>query len=266
MKCIWCKKDDQEPSIEHIIPEALGCPEGFVLTGGIVCRACNNGLASLDRAVIDDFDFPAFLAGIPRKGGRSPAIMNRGNVKGTFGRKGPEISFNMDKHPVQAHDGTVLPPVGGSNRHIRASFERRGMMGKVSFSAEIGRNPKFVRGIVKIAFSSAAYFLGPEIVMSDEFDNIRNFVINGRGNRKIIMLMGDCDSYYNHASPPFVNDTGDYTVRFRLAYIDFLVDMSRDLSMFPVLREKMLELHGKTGWTYLPLDGPPHNRAKKRRR
>jgi hypothetical protein len=33
--CIWCKKQStSKQSIEHIIPESLGCPEAFVLMDG----------------------------------------------------------------------------------------------------------------------------------------------------------------------------------------------------------------------------------------
>lgn len=266
MRCIWCKKDDQAPSVEHIIPEALGCPDGFVLTGGTVCRACNNNLASLDRAVIDDFDVPAFLAGIPRKGGRPPAILNRGNVRATVGRRGPQMSFNMDRHPVRAHDGAALPPVGGSSRNIRASFERSGRIGTVSFSTEIGRNPKFVRGIVKIAVSATAYFLGPDTVLSADFDGVRDFVRNGSGARQILMLMGEGASYFNQVSPPFVSEAGGYGIGFRLAHMDFLVDMSPDCSLFPVWKAKALELYGETGWTYLPPERAGKSEPRKRSR
>jgi hypothetical protein len=37
-------------------------------------QACNNGLAHLDQAVIDDFDLFAFISGIPRKRGRPAQI------------------------------------------------------------------------------------------------------------------------------------------------------------------------------------------------
>jgi len=81
--CIWCKKTTQKIAEEHIIPDALGCPANLVLTKGEVCQACNNGLAHLDQAVADEFDMIAFNENIPRKGGRPPVVLGRGNVVGT---------------------------------------------------------------------------------------------------------------------------------------------------------------------------------------
>jgi hypothetical protein len=102
-KCIWCLNESTVNHVEHIVPEALGCPDNFVLTNEEVCIKCNNGLGHIDQAVIDDFDFPAFMAGIPRKGGKPPIISSRGNVKGAVEPNGPGISFNMEKHAVKDH-------------------------------------------------------------------------------------------------------------------------------------------------------------------
>jgi hypothetical protein len=45
MRCIFCKRDSADsPSVEHIIPEALGNTE-HVLPRGIVCDGCNNYFA-----------------------------------------------------------------------------------------------------------------------------------------------------------------------------------------------------------------------------
>ncbi|MCF6319932.1 MAG: HNH endonuclease, partial [Proteobacteria bacterium] len=73
-KCIWCGKFNQDKDIEHIIPEALGCPKDFFLDNGVVCKKCNNNLAYLDRAVIGDFKIPAFLAGVTKKKNKSPKV------------------------------------------------------------------------------------------------------------------------------------------------------------------------------------------------
>lgn len=162
--CIWCLTEDTEPSLEHIIPEALGCPEGFVLSGGVVCKSCNNGLAHLDRAVIDDFDMFAFQANVPRKGGRPPVVKGRGNLVATREASGPEISINMKREGKLAHDGSTLGAFGRSNRNVRATLAREGNFGRVSLSTPIGQDPKFVRGVTKIAFSGLVYFLGPKSV------------------------------------------------------------------------------------------------------
>lgn len=96
-KCIWCKKTNQPPSVEHIIPEVVGCPDGFVLNNGEVCRPCNNRLGHADRAIAHEFDFVLHHFNVPRKRGKPPEIRSRGNVVATSAPR--EISFNMVQRP-----------------------------------------------------------------------------------------------------------------------------------------------------------------------
>jgi hypothetical protein len=226
MECIWCKYPNASSALEHIIPEALGCPEGFVLSEGAVCRKCNNGLAHLDQAVIEDFDILANMVGVTRKKGRPPEIRRRGNVIGTTGPNGKELSINMEHYAVEAHDGSRLGALGKSSRNIHASFERDGQLAKMSFSVPIGQSAKFVRGIVKIAFSSLAYFLGADMALAEDFDPVRLFVKKGGGERAIILMPSSDGGYSNRAWPPYQTETGEYAVTFRLATVEFYVDLS----------------------------------------
>jgi len=114
-------------------------------------------------------------------------------------------------------------------------------------------NSKFVRGIVKIAFSSLAYFLGPKNVVGDRFDSIRNFVINGQDVRKILLMSSLDRNYRNQVWPPYHHESGEYAITFRLVAVEFFVDLSPDLTFFPMIKEKAHELYGPDGWSYLPL-------------
>ena len=252
--CIWCKGVDVPSALEHIIPEALGCPSGFVLSDGTVCRECNNGLAHLDQAVIEDFDIFAYMSGVPRKKGRPCEIRSRGNLIGTQGPNGNEISINMERYPVTAHDGTNLGGFGNSDRNIQASFDRQGDSVKISFSTTIVSKPKFARGIVKIALSSLAYFLGGELTLSEDFDSVREFVREGKGIRPVLLKQSSTGGYLNQSWPPFKSETDGYAVTFRLVGIEFCVDLTLHVTLFPMLKDKALEAFGETGWSYLPID------------
>ena len=254
MECIWCKKENSSSDIEHIIPESFGCPPGFVLSEGAVCKSCNNGLAHLDQAVSDEFDVIAFWSDVPRKRGRLPEIRSRGNVVGTSGPGGKTFTFNMERFPVKAHDGTSLGAFGKSERNIQAAFERDGDLDKVSFSVPIGQGRKFIRGIVKIAFSSFAYFLGADNALAEDFDPIRRFVRRGKGSRSILLIPSQDTSYRNEAKPPFQSENGTYAVTFRLAAVEFCVDLSPDMTLFPMFKKKAVELYGNSGWAYLPIN------------
>lgn len=253
-RCIWCKSVGTPAALEHIIPEALGCPEGFVLSGGTVCRACNNGLSHLDQAVIHELDILTYMAGVPRKKGRAPEIRGRGNIIGTREPDGYTISINMERYPVKAHDGSRLGAFGKSDRNIGATLERDGQFAKIAFSTTIGQNPKFVRGILKIALSSLTYFLGEEAALSEDFDPVRTFVQHGAGGRPIFLMPSTSGGYVNQVWPPYQSGSGEYAITFRLAVIEFCVDLSPKLALFSVLKTKAFEAYGSSGWTYLPVD------------
>jgi len=250
--CIWCKKRNSDADIEHIIPEALGCPENFVLTGGAVCGTCNNGLGHLDRAVLDEFDIPVFMSGIRGKSGL-PQVNSRGNMVGHWTAEGPIIFINMERTPVKILDGRALAAAGKSKRNVKATVNHIGNIGKVSFQTRMGEGRKFVRGIVKIAFSSLAFFHPSEVLAAD-FDSIRCFVTKGLGARKIIWMPAPDDTFKNEVRPPLRHESGDYyAVSFRLAMVDFIVDLSPDLRLFEIFKEKAYELYGAKGWSWLPL-------------
>lgn len=250
-QCIWCKGVDLPRSLEHIIPEALGCPPGFELSSGEVCRACNNGLAHLDDAMARDFDMVRFLAGVPRKGGRPPKIDSRGNLLGTIDGMHPTLSVNMEPYAIRAHDGSSLAAFRGSSRNISATLTHDTRVGRISFSTEIGRDPKFVRGITKIALNSVAKFLGSTIALEDQFDAVRSFVRKGVGARHVLMMPGT-GLYRNQVWPPSQSEDGNYCVTLRLANCEFLTDLSPSESNFPQLHAKAVELYGAEGFAVLP--------------
>ncbi len=249
--CIWCLTAGATPSTEHIIPEALGCPKDFVLTGGVVCKGCNNALAHLDRAVIDDFEMMAYLTNVPRKGGRPALARSRGNLIATRGQNGPEISINMHPKANRAHDGTTLGAFGRSRRNVDATLTREGNTARISFASTIGEDPKFVRGITKIAFSSFTYFIGADVALDDRFGAVRAFVRNGIGQRPVLMMASEDPAYKNEAWPPYKAETGDYSVTFRLAAAEFLVDLSPTLSLSACFGEELARQNVQN-WTWLP--------------
>jgi HNH endonuclease len=251
--CIWCGGAASEGHVEHIIPEALGCPSNFVLPGSVVCLKCNNGLAHLDRTVIDEFDFSAFIANVPRKKGKSPVVSSRGNVFGSVHGGKPTMTFNMEKHSVSAHDNSMLAPYRGSNRNIDAKLETEDSISKISFSTSFGSAPKFIRGITKIAFSTLAYFLGAEVARQEQFESVRKFVLNGIGNRHAMMIYSNDNAYKNIAWPPYRHETGHFFVTFRIAYVEFLLDLSPVESLLPTLEAEQLKQFGANGWCVLPL-------------
>lgn len=224
--CIWCKTHNPTPSLEHIIPEALGCPAGFFLDGGIVCQACNSGLAHLDAALAEEFDFATFIANVPRKGGRPPAVLSRGNVMARVTESGPEIHINMEPHAVTGPNQVRLAAYKGQTRNIKAAMTVDAGIGNVSFDVPFGQNPKFVRALHKIALSTVAFFLGPEAALNSQLDPVRSFVVKGSGSRHVLYSPSSDKAFNHHVSAPYASPDGHYVVGMRLAMVEFIIDLS----------------------------------------
>jgi hypothetical protein len=210
--CIWCLNHAVDGHEEHIVPKPLGCPEGFVLPGSVVCRACNNGMADLDQAVIDDFDFLAFNAGIRRKRGRPPGIHSRGNVVGTSGRGGKELSFNMNRYPVRGHDGSPVGPYRGSERNVKATYRSDGDAAVVRFTVNFASTPKFVRGVTKIALSTLAFYMGAGRALEPQLNAARSFVRHGIGVRHLLIREPATPGYAHSFCPPYSNAGGHFAL------------------------------------------------------
>ncbi len=249
--CIWCLQPSKAKAREHIIPEALGCPDGFWLENGEVCKSCNNKLAHLDQAVIDEFDTLLFLNGIPRKKNKPPVVSNRGNVTAYYNNNEPIYFINMDPKPI-LFDGRYVGSFGKSKRNIKANFDIKGSDAHISFSVTFGENPKFIRGIVKIAMSSLVYFIDHNEVLKSKYDSIRKVVTKNEGCRKIFCGESKDLKYRNQVWSPYRDEEGNYLLIFRLGIVEFIVDLSPDMRNMPILYKNAMELYGTKGWNILP--------------
>jgi hypothetical protein len=251
-KCIWCGKRSSSLDIEHVFPAALGCPNHFVLAGNMVCRRCNNKLSKLDLAVCDEFDLIAFFSGVPRRGGKSPQVLNRGNFIATIESTGPKISINMNPKPRASHTNVQLGPYGGSQRNIKAKFVVNGNEAIISGSAIFGQGKKFPRGLVKIAFSCLAYHLGGEVASSKAFDPVRNFVLHGNGSRHVLAVKADDDAFLLEIGFPYIDSHGNCSISFRIACVYFYVDFSPDEALYAKAKAKAEDLYGMDRLSVFP--------------
>ena len=145
-----------------------------------------------------------------------------------------------------------MAPFSGGNRHINATFEREGNISKVSFDVKFATSKKFRRGIYKIGLNSLAYFLGRSKSLHDDFNPIRDFVVKGKGDRTIFIRGCENINYSNQVWPPYVNEHNYYSIVIRLAFVEFVIDLSPDCSITPVILKKSKEIYGDQGWTYMP--------------
>jgi hypothetical protein len=224
----------------------------MTLSGNVVCKRCNNNLSKLDLAVCDEFDLYAFFSGVPRRRGKPPQILNRGNLIATVEPSGPTVSINMDPGPSPSHMKQQLGPYGGSQRNVKAKIFISGEIASISGQVPFGQGKNFVRGLLKIAFSCFTYHLGPELATNNRFDPVREFVMHGKGARRVLVAKGDDSQFLLASYPPWIGRDGNYCVEFRIATLHFLVDLSPEESQLLDLRQKAANFFGTDGFFVLP--------------
>lgn len=251
--CIWCKKEVTLNSLEHIIPEALGCPDGFVLNNYEICNTCNNRFGNIDHALINAFDFFAFISGVPRKNGKSPIISNKGNFYAHYVNGKPVFHINMNKKAITLTGGPNLGRYGKSLRNVKGEFESNEETCKVNLNFQFGDDPKLVRALHKIGLEALVYFLGKDIVKANSYDPIRAYVLNGEGDRKVILKLSSDTKYRNEVYAPYVKEGVGYGVCVRIAYVEFFIDLTENESILLDLESEFKKQFGEKGWGIFPV-------------
>lgn len=248
--CIWCLKAIRAESEEHVLPDALGCPPELVLEQG-VCRACNNGLGHVDQALIRQFEIAAFVAGVPRKKGRPPAINMWAPIKGRCVDGHREIHLNAGPQAVETL-GRQLPAANAANGITKVAFDAPavGEGATISFKQEIGREPKLARALLKVALGTIAINCGVAHARGAMFDAVRAFVRKGTGEFGILMTEGRPDRA-RHVGVWAQADDPYPLVEISLFGITFVVDTDPAQKGLARLRAAF-EQDGGARWMILP--------------
>jgi hypothetical protein len=254
VQCIWCKNKHRTRAVEHIIPEALGCPEGLIFENGEVCEQCNNHLAYIDRSIIDEYDIMCFHAGIPRKHG-APRVDSRGNAVAHYGPEGPAFYLNMESYPKKTKDGIRMAAFRGRPRNVRGlGVNVEGETTTISYTVSFATSPLFGRAVHKIAFESFTYFCGTETALHQRFDPVREYVMSGTGRRDIILLATESDRFQHEVRTPYRTSDGNYAMAIKLGSIEYFIDLSPKQTKLPSVVSKLKETRGEHGWTLIPGD------------
>lgn len=214
------------PSVEHIIPDALGCPDHFILKS-CVCKSCNNGLGYIDQALINDFAIVAFMVGIPGKGGKPPSITTWSPVASNYENGEKQLHLNADKQPVIAA-GKNLKPATRSTGITNVTFDNKNGQAEVRFTQDFGKSPRFFRALMKVALGAVALYLGPEIAASPQYNAVREFVLTGKGSfRALLVSPNDAPGYSLTILPPA--ESCDYEMAaINILGVTLLVDFDPD--------------------------------------
>ena len=265
--CIWClKPSGTNAPPEHIYPQACGCPDTFVLRDGEVCKDCNHRLATVDKAIVNNFEAILLMMNIPRSDGKARRLVSYSNMDASM-RPGEEPKIRIDvKHThAEVPPGTVLTKNAPGKRSIKLWVEKmHGDMPEFKLQTEFRHDKKFSRGLHKIALEIVALTAGREFACDSQFNEVRSFALKGDGNRYSLLsgvkgplATEDWEQVISsiEAPPPSVTANGELVVWFRLGPVRFLVDLSPGQTMLPIFVKAALAQYGPDGWGYAPLDG-----------
>jgi hypothetical protein len=171
-KCIFCRGERYERqfnSKEHIFPESFA-GDLWILPPGFVCDGCNNEtLNGLDEALCQRSPM-AFtkLLHVPRtKTGKRNKLTTKFYSATTIAEGHLEVMVT---------DPAVRSALRNNPLDLAPLFSN------IEFPAN---DPVFARSLYKIALEFLCFDKGARFVLSEQFDHIRDFVLDGTGEAKV---------------------------------------------------------------------------------
>lgn len=200
--CIYCVKDSSGArSVEHIIPEGLGCKE--TLPKGYVCDHCNNYFSEMDKCVLQN-RYIALHVGTEEIPGKKGKIRRQIGENLRFPQKG---YFEIKLGPKAITSG----------------------MQKVEFPLEQSKEFDellFARGIHKIAFNSYAFRFGQRNALQNRFNNLRRYIRKAdRDELWTYAVKESQDSQNNFVAIIRQTNSGEI-IELRILCIDFLISLT----------------------------------------
>lgn len=221
--CIWCGGSPAN-SLEHIVPEALGCPSEFVLRSG-VCRECNNKNSKLDRALLTPFEIVTVLKGMPRKRGRRPTVDGYSSIASDYDDNGPAFHINREKYGVRTQSGRMLKGTNADDPIRNFKWERLpDNTANISYEQELRFDRKAVRGLFKIALESIAYFNGLEAARCPDLAQLKHFVMDGGGNFRALLIADPSPTHESCFAPRYQTNDGQQAFGMTLLGVGFMCD------------------------------------------
>jgi hypothetical protein len=249
--CIFCRGGSNHSPPEHIIPEALGCPESAVLRNDEVCPRCNHGLAFLDHALVNSFDIPRLLAGQRGKKGRGPFVNGRKNIYAAPHEGELTLFVNAGPGDVTLPNGRILKAPDGSAQSVVATETITGDRVRVRIRATLLQDPRLPRALHKVALETVAFFHGVEAALDHSLDTVRDYVLTGSGNpRRILAVHCLEQEYRNQLWPPYRFNVDTVSV-IRLVAFEFNVDLTPAQARLSSLIEAMAVLGANRKWQIL---------------
>lgn len=216
--CIFCRNVPSHwPAEEHIFPESIGCPQGFVLQGAEVCTPCNNRLSKADSKLIEVMSAFRPLGRFKTKKGK----WQRGDLgNATFQRTGSNaLELELHKRPMRRGEGVDHFSIEKLPTHVRVNMSvRQRFDGRLS------------RGLHKIAFESLCLMRGRSAALDSSLDAVREYVLGTVGSLRHVLVLPEAlkvQPAWLHGVHGFAEQDGqEPIVHMSLCGLPFLVSLA----------------------------------------
>jgi hypothetical protein len=109
----------------------------------------------------------------------------------------------------------------------------------ISYSQEIRFDRKAVRGLFKIAVEAIAFFEGLDAARGFSLAGVRNFVLNGAGNFRAVIMPDQNGAYESYFSPCFAKEGHARMYAMTLLGIGYACDFDPDFRGGQTLLDEM---------------------------
>lgn len=214
-KCIYCQTDNTEPSIEHVIAEALGgC---LKLPPNAVCKPCNNKVLGdeIDVPVKNDLTPILVAHGILGKSGVAPTMTVTHNHPTEGARRyrvSPSEVSSVEKRKVLSRTGGVYEFRASSPDELKTIHDEIAAKnpGKQVVLSDVEERPLEIppdhldapdftalhwsRWAAKTCLNLIAYAWGPDAARSPDFEALRAHAMSRSALKPAGLSVGGCGS------------------------------------------------------------------------
>lgn len=165
MSCIFCNSEENQGTIEHIVPESLG-NKHYTLPAGCICKTCNNKFSRFEKEAISNsiIGFEKTRFAIKSKKGKTPSS------------KVEDIEFAGDEQGRK----DIVTLKGVKTEDIK-SFDPKTKIMQVVVPGFEKNDVQIGKFLLKIGFESL-YKSRKQIFNSKDFSELLNYLGNKTNN------------------------------------------------------------------------------------
>lgn len=203
MDCIFCKKNHESKSIEHIVSESLG-NDFYVMPINSVCDGCNQKFSKFEQKALSNTVF----------------LMERANL-GIVTKKGRNVKGKIENLEIQGHPNFKAKHVfiNGIYKENIVSYNKETNEIKLLIKSFDKSEEAAAKLVLKISLESFYKSRKKDIYDKYNFDDLREYVL-GISNKQWPFILSDYEPNKFTSVPQFYDK---YRLKKRKILLEYLM-------------------------------------------